>query len=72
MGRTSQAKNEGNKIGQGRWPKKSCEFLLGLLKNAESNAEVGRCLGILEALAWRGDLCACMGDGWKGGRHCLG
>jgi ribosomal protein L22 len=25
---------------QGRWPKKSCEFLLGLLKNAESNAEV--------------------------------
>merc|ERR1712150_435990 len=24
---------------QGRWPKKSCEFLLQLLKNAESNAE---------------------------------
>ena len=23
----------------GRWPKKSCEFLLDLLKNAESNAE---------------------------------
>lgn len=39
VGRTSQAKNEGNKIGQGRWPKKSCEFVLGLLKNAESNAE---------------------------------
>jgi large subunit ribosomal protein L17e len=39
VGRTSQAKNEGNKIGQGRWPKKSAEFLLGLLKNAESNAE---------------------------------
>lgn len=39
MGRTSQAKNEGNTIGQARWPKKSCEFLLGLLKNAESNAE---------------------------------
>lgn len=40
IGRTSQAKNEGNSIGQGRWPKKSCEFLLGLLKNAESNAEL--------------------------------
>ncbi|EFN58261.1 hypothetical protein CHLNCDRAFT_59600 [Chlorella variabilis] len=39
VGRTSQAKNEGNKIGQGRWPKKSAEFLLGLLTNAESNAE---------------------------------
>jgi len=24
---------------QGRWPKKSAEFLLQLLKNAESNAE---------------------------------
>ena len=40
VGRTAQAKNEGNKIGQGRWPKKSCEFILGLLNNAESNAEV--------------------------------
>jgi large subunit ribosomal protein L17e len=40
VGRTAQAKNEGNKIGQGRWPKKSCEFLLGLLRNAESNAEL--------------------------------
>ncbi|PRW56515.1 60S ribosomal L17-2 [Chlorella sorokiniana] len=39
VGRTSQAKNEGNTIGQGRWPKKSAEFLLGLLTNAESNAE---------------------------------
>jgi hypothetical protein len=39
VGRTSQAKNEGNSIGQGRWPKKSAEFLLGLLNNAESNAE---------------------------------
>jgi len=25
---------------QGRWPKKSCEFLLDLLKNAEANAEM--------------------------------
>merc|ERR1712071_231468 len=25
---------------QARWPKKSAEFILGLLKNAESNAEV--------------------------------
>jgi large subunit ribosomal protein L17e len=41
-GRTAQAKNEGHVIGQGRWPKKSAEFLLSLLKNAESNAEVGQ------------------------------
>lgn len=27
------------KHSQGRWPKKSAEFLLQLLKNAESNAE---------------------------------
>lgn len=40
VGRTAQAKNEGNSIGQGRWPKKSCEFILGLLRNAESNAEL--------------------------------
>jgi large subunit ribosomal protein L17e len=25
---------------QCRWPKKSCEFLIGLLRNAASNAEV--------------------------------
>ena len=42
VGRTNQAKVEGSKNGQGRWPKKSVEFLLGLLKNAESNAEVRR------------------------------
>lgn len=40
VGRTAQAKNVGQSNGQGRWPKKSCEFLLNLLKNAESNAEV--------------------------------
>lgn len=40
VGRTAQAKNENTTTGQGRWPKKSAEFLLGLLKNAESNAEV--------------------------------
>jgi large subunit ribosomal protein L17e len=34
----SQCKNVSAPIG--RWPKKSCEFLLGLLKNAESNADV--------------------------------
>lgn len=28
------------KVPVGRWPKKSCEFMLGLLKNAESNAEL--------------------------------
>lgn len=43
VGRTAQAKQEGSTTGQGRWPKKSCEFLLGLLKNAESNAEVSTC-----------------------------
>lgn len=41
VGRTAQAKNEGSTNGQGRWPKKSAEMLLGILKNAESNAEVG-------------------------------
>lgn len=40
VGRTAQAKNEGNSIGQGRWPKKSCMFVLDLLRNAESNAEL--------------------------------
>ena len=42
VGRTGQAKNEGSTTAQGRWPAKSCEFLLGLLKNAESNAEARR------------------------------
>lgn len=39
IGRTAQAKNEGSTTRQGRWPVKSCEFLLNLLTNAESNAE---------------------------------
>jgi ribosomal protein L22 len=39
VGRTAQAKNEGSSTGQGRWPQKSVEMILGLLKNAESNAE---------------------------------
>ena len=38
VGRTAQAKNEGSTNGQGRWPKKSAEMLLNILKNAESNA----------------------------------
>ncbi|EDV29692.1 expressed hypothetical protein [Trichoplax adhaerens] len=39
VGRKAQCKN--HKITtQGRWPKKSAEFLLQLLKNAESNAAV--------------------------------
>merc|ERR1711997_840843 len=37
IGRHAQAKVHGTS--QGRWPKKSAEFLLQLLKNAESNAE---------------------------------
>jgi large subunit ribosomal protein L17e len=40
VGRTAQAKNENSTNGQARWPKKSAVFLLNLLKNAESNAEV--------------------------------
>ncbi|CAN5974738.1 unnamed protein product [Sphagnum jensenii] len=39
VGRTAQAKSR-HSNGQGRWPVKSATFLLGLLKNAESNAEV--------------------------------
>lgn len=38
VGRKAQAKN--HKHSQGRWPEKSANFLLQLLKNAESNAEV--------------------------------
>lgn len=39
VGRTAQAKNR-QPNGQGRWPVKSAKFILDLLKNAESNAEV--------------------------------
>jgi len=39
VGRAAQAKNHPNAT-QGRWPKKSAEIILGLLNNAESNAEV--------------------------------
>ncbi|KAJ3008445.1 60S ribosomal protein L17 [Thoreauomyces humboldtii] len=38
VGRTAQAKVWG--VTQARWPAKSAEFVLGLLKNAESNAEI--------------------------------
>merc|ERR1711972_1185518 len=37
IGRHAQAKVHGTS--QGRWPKKSAEFLIQLLRNAESNAE---------------------------------
>merc|ERR1719456_751053 len=41
VGRHAQAKNcPGAAATQCRWPTKSCKFLLHLLKNAESNAEV--------------------------------
>merc|ERR1711861_12700 len=36
VGRAAQAKNEGSTNGQGRWPKKSVEAILYLLKNAET------------------------------------
>merc|ERR1711977_200459 len=38
VGRKAQCK--AHKCPQGRWPVKSAQFLLGLLKNAESNADV--------------------------------
>uniref|UniRef100_T1E7L5 Large ribosomal subunit protein uL22 n=1 Tax=Anopheles aquasalis TaxID=42839 RepID=T1E7L5_ANOAQ len=37
VGRCAQAKHWGTSVG--RWPKKSAEFLLQLLKNAEANAD---------------------------------
>jgi len=40
IGRKAQAHKFKNNGGQGRWPEKSCRFILDLLKNAESNAEV--------------------------------
>merc|ERR1712220_9361 len=40
VGRTSQAKNAGSTHGQASWPKKSAEFVLNLLSNAEANAEL--------------------------------
>merc|ERR1719258_989264 len=40
VGRTAQAAAAGSTNGQARWPKKSCEFVLGLLRNAEANAEM--------------------------------
>jgi len=39
IGRTAQAKNENTTTRQGRWPVKSVEALMGLLVNAEANAE---------------------------------
>merc|ERR1711862_871043 len=44
VGRTAQAKQfssaPGHSASQGRWPEKSCKYLLELLRNAESNAEL--------------------------------
>jgi len=39
IGRHAQAKAWTSGSMQGRWPQKSCEFLLQMLRNAESNAE---------------------------------
>ncbi|KAA8499482.1 60S ribosomal protein L17 [Porphyridium purpureum] len=39
VGRKAQLKNLKIKSSVGRWPKKSAEFLLGMLTNVESNAE---------------------------------
>ena len=54
----AQAKQEGSTTAQGRWPAKSCQFLLGLLKNAESNAEVG-------LQCWMQRFCEGPGHMWK-------
>merc|ERR1712168_866275 len=44
VGRCAQAKQftsaPGVRASQGRWPEKSCKYLLELLRNAESNAEL--------------------------------
>lgn len=40
----SQAKNAGATNGQARWPKKSAQFVLNLLSNAEANAKVSHAL----------------------------
>merc|ERR1719461_2205642 len=40
VGRTAQTKEFKSPTSKGRWPEKSCRILLGMLKNAESNAEV--------------------------------
>lgn len=42
VGRTAQAKVFG--VSQGRWPVKSVKFIVDLLKNAKSNAEVRQAL----------------------------
>merc|ERR1711976_950602 len=43
-----QSKNEGATNAQGRWPRKSCIFILNLLVNAESNAKFkGLCMAKL-------------------------
>merc|ERR1712113_837792 len=39
IGRTAQAKLEGSPNARARWPKKSCESILSLINNAESNAK---------------------------------
>jgi hypothetical protein len=63
VGRTAQAKNEGSTTAQGRWPAKSCEFLLGLLKNAESNAEA-RGPALRRGAAPGGAACVCVPSAW--------
>ena len=56
VGRKAQVKAAGGTDGRGRWPQKSCKFLLDLLTNAESNAEVG-------------PVCSQSSGGWVGLRE---
>lgn len=60
VGRTAQAKNEGSTNGQGRWPKKSAEMLLGILKNAESNAEVRKLLRVFYGFFFLSHVHSCV------------
>ena len=64
VGRTAQAKTEGSTTGQGRWPQKSCKFLLSLLQNAVANAEARGWAG--GDVARRGGR---VGQGSGGGRR---
>jgi large subunit ribosomal protein L17e len=48
VGRTGQAQQHGTM--HGRWPEKSCKFLLDLLQNAEANAEANPMHADIESL----------------------
>ena len=71
VGRKAQVKDNGGTDGRGRWPQKSCKFLLDLLTNAESNAEVGRTI-IRGARCPRAEGEGRRGSGEENGAHAAG